>query len=181
LAHVIPLLTFREKVDPIVQLCHTILAKHGEPGRVPDRTRPGVYRGWYRFPASVEPGSEQDYALKILWTLNIALAAVDMDEARKYAWDAGQLIFDAHVVFKGKKTALHAAFRAGQSHTARALRRRTGANAWQKEVDGRRAGRSKRSAMLMIEQREELKPGTVKKALQRRDARLKKLSSTRRK
>jgi hypothetical protein len=175
----IPLLSFAEKVEPIVRLCHTIIKRHGGNTAPPADGR-GFYRGGYWFTSSrVEPDSEPDYALKILWTLKIAFAATDLEEARKYAWDAAQLLFDAHVVFKRKKTALHAAFLAGQAHTTRA-RESSRANAWQEEVSNRRFG-SKRLKMLQIEEREGLHPGTVKKALQRRNARLKENTPPRKK
>jgi hypothetical protein len=175
-----PLPTFVEKVEPIVRLCHTVIEKHGGQPRSVDVAHPGVYRGGYWFPAAVEPDSEPDYALRILWTLNHACTTPDRDTAMKYAWDAGQLIFDAHVVFKGKKTALHAAFEAGRVRTTQALRRRKGANAWQRAVDERK-GLTKRAKMLKIADDEGIQFGSVKKALQRRRARLRKLSSTRKK
>ncbi len=71
-----PLLTFREKVEPIARLCHAVLEKHGERMEC-DLTRPGSYRGGYRFPAPVMPNSEADYALRILAALKIAIASTD--------------------------------------------------------------------------------------------------------
>jgi hypothetical protein len=171
-------LTFAEKVELIVRLCQTVIRDHGgQRTDTPSTRHAGFYRQgdcWYRFPSDVKEWSEPDYALRILYGLRKASTTTSFDEARKYAWDAGQLIFEAHVVFKGKATALHAAFQAGQVHAARARRRRSGANLWQKEVDRRRSARSKHSVMMAIEQREGLKEGTVKKALQRRRKRLKK-------
>lgn len=162
----VPLLTFREKVESIVRLCHTILAKHGEPCSKIDRAVPGFYRGGYRFPAHVESGSEPDYALKILWTLNIALRATDLDEARKYAWDAAHLIFDAHVVFKGKRTALHAAHLAGQTHAIRARLARHGAH-WQWAIDHRPPGRSKRAVIQELADRDGVQPDSIERQLRR--------------
>ena len=148
-------LTFAEKVELIVKLCQTVIRDHGgQRTDTPSTRHAGFYRQgdcWYRFPSDVKEWSEPDYALRILYGLRKSSTTTDIDEARKYAWDAGQLIFDAHVVFKGKATALHAAYRAGQVHTARAARRRSGANAWQKEVDSRRTWQSKKDVMIAIE------------------------------
>ena len=96
---------------------------------------------------------------------------------RKHAWDAGQLIFDAHVVLKGKRTALHAAFLAGQKHAARAKRRRRGVNQWQREIDDRRPGRTQGEVIAAIATREGLKPDSIKKQLQRRRRRTRQSAS----
>lgn len=122
------------------------------------------------WPTGVTP-RQQQRAKQLMYSL-LALQKIEQylgplhENARRAAETA--LIAGIHIGARGR-AALTATI--GALAKAQKARDTSEANRWQEEVETRRAGQSKADVMRRIEQREGLKPGTVKKALTRRHTR----------
>jgi hypothetical protein len=169
----IPLLTFAEKVAPIVRLCNREIANAGGRRQAFDRTLPGYYRGGYRFPAPVKRNSEADYALRILAAVKVACtAATDPEERCNWAWDAGQLVFDAQRRFSSfVKASAKGVHKREEDATKRWTK-------WQREIDRLRPGLSASAAITIVARKANLSAPALKKGLQRHRARQTKNAQT---
>ena len=94
--------------------------------------------GAYLIPGHVEEASELHYALEILWHLTFARSN-DIDDARRYAWLAGQHAQEAHLKFKWEPDALAGKRSRAQGHRGheggRPTKRRADADRWLAEHD----------------------------------------------
>ncbi len=167
--------TFADRVAPVVALCRRIIERHG--GRRQEVDPPGGPPiGWMSHAAgylvpSPEEASECDFALNILSRLNHAQSN-DIDIARQFAWEAGQLLVEAQMKFTWESHALRGekisrSAREGGKARAHLLQQTSRARAWRAEVANRPRGVSKAAVHARIARLEGRKPAAVKKAIQR--------------
>jgi hypothetical protein len=94
------------------RLCERIIeAAGGTPSR-PHASTPGLHTACgYFIPGRDDgepvaaPGSELHYALRVLWFLRFSRSR-DIDEARRFAWQAGALAMEASMKFRWEQHAL---------------------------------------------------------------------------
>lgn len=167
--------SFADFVEPIVSSCRRIIEQHGgRPGFAPPpELGPYYCKAGYVFPSRPVEASEAAFALEILFHLTFAQSD-NIDMARSHAWHAGLLMAEVQMKFKWESLSLlgeknRASTSAAGKASAQRARRKSRGLRWSAEVAERRTNLSKAAMHEVIERREMLRPGTVKKAIARNE------------